>query len=95
MFDYEYLAGKAFIKDKRLKSYDWTDTGIMLWIPNIDNKNDLGKYQGDVATEEQNSQNVIAITKIFGKIFLSLFFTIIRMKCKYNLGSRYSIRNCD
>ena len=46
MFDYESMAGDAFIKDrkKRLKSYEWTYTGIKFTIPDIDKEMDLGKY---------------------------------------------------
>ena len=72
MFDYESVAGKAFIKDKnsRLKSYNWTDTGIKLMIPDIDKKKDLGKYKGDVATKRENSQNIIEIKEIHGELLV-------------------------
>ena len=48
MFDYESAAGQAFIKDSRLKSFEWTDTGIKLTIPGIKKEIDSGKYEADV-----------------------------------------------
>ena len=67
MFDYEQMAGAAYMKDShnRLKSYKWTDTGIKLLIPDLDKK-DLGKYQGDVAIGGHGSQKIIEIKEILG-----------------------------
>ena len=72
MFDYENIAGQAFIKDKRLKSYEWTDTGIKLTIKDLDKNMDLGKYQGDVSKELNQAQTKIEVKKIFGKSFICL-----------------------
>ena len=70
MFDFESITGKVFIKDNRLRSYEWTHTGIKLMIPDIDEKKNSGKYQGDVATEQQHNQAIIEIKDIIGKLFL-------------------------
>ena len=72
MFDYERIAGQAFMKDSynRLTSYEWTDTGIKLMIPDIDKEKDLGKYQGDVETENDHQQRIIEVKKIVGKLFI-------------------------
>ena len=68
MFDYESVAGKAFVKDEnhRLKFYNWTDTGITLTIPQINNTTDLGKYEGEVATGSDGNKAIIEIKEIFG-----------------------------
>ena len=67
MLDYESLAGQTFMKDNRLKSYKWTDTGIQLMIANIDKEKDLGKYEADVATgHNKNVQKMMAIKEIWG-----------------------------
>ena len=68
MFDYESGVGKAFIKDRkdRLKSYEWTKTGIKLTISYINKDTDFGKYEGYATIENQTSTEVIEITNIFG-----------------------------
>ena len=70
MFDYESIAGQAFLKDNRIKSYEWTDTGINLTIVDIDKNLDLGKYEGEVAIESDYKQHVIEIREILGKSFI-------------------------
>ena len=74
MFDYEQLAGKAFLKDryKRLASYTWTDKGIKLTIVAIDKKVDLGKYEGEVETEQEYNKKIIEVKQIFGNSFIFL-----------------------
>ena len=74
MFDYESAAGQAFIKDreKRLKSYNWTATGIKLMIPDIDEEKDLGKYQGEVDIGTDNNQETIEVKEFFGESFIPL-----------------------
>ena len=72
MFDYESDAGEVFLKDEyhRLKSYEWTNTGIQLKIPNINKESDLGEYIGEVAIENYDSQQTIAVKEIFGQSFI-------------------------
>ena len=74
MFDYESAAGQAFLKDKenRLKSYEWTKTGIKFVIPGISKEKDLGKYKGDVAKGPDDSQKTIEVQEIYGQSFLCL-----------------------
>ena len=72
MFDYERLAGKSYIKDKRLKSFDWTDTGIKLRIPVINKDEDLGKYNGEAATDTAGDDATIEVNEIFGKLYFCL-----------------------
>ena len=62
------MAGAAYMKDShnRLKSYEWTATGIKLLISDLDKKKDLGKYQGDVAIGGHGSQKIIEIKEIIG-----------------------------
>ena len=67
MFDYESATGQAFIKDKRLKSYSWTNTGIKLTIAGIEKEMDLGKYEGDVDNGEDYKQITIEVKEFFGK----------------------------
>ena len=69
MFDYETYTGKAFIKDRgnRLKSYEWTDTGIKFMIPDINKNLDLGKYVAEVETEHNYKRKTIEIKQIFGQ----------------------------
>ena len=73
MFDYESAAGQAFMKDNynRLKSYQWTDKGIKLMIPNISKEMDLGKYEGDVDTGKGDNRKQIEVKEIVGQ---SLFY---------------------
>ena len=73
MFDYESAAGQAFMKDRdhRLKSYNWTDTGITLTIPDIDKERDLGKYQCDVEIGAEYKARSIELTQIFGQSFVT------------------------
>ena len=68
MFDYESAAGQAFIKDRygRLKSYEWTNTGIKLKIQDIDKEKDLGKYEGEVDTGANYKTKMIEIKEILG-----------------------------
>ena len=74
MFDYEKLAGKALMKDRdnRLKSYEWTDTGIKFMIPDINKTLDLGKYVGGVETKHNYKKKTIEIKQIFGQSFICL-----------------------
>ena len=72
MFDYESAAGQAFIKDNRLKSYKWTDTGIELTIPYIKKEMDLGKYEGAMEYGREYKGKSIEVSKIFGKSFIHL-----------------------
>ena len=69
MFDYERAAGKAFMKDRdhRLKSYNWTKTGIQLTIPGIKKEMDLGKYEGDVDVVREYKHTSIEIIEIVGR----------------------------
>ena len=69
MFDYERLAGEAYIKDRynRLKSYQWTDSGVRFTILDINKEMDLGKYEGEVAMGAHYKQYKIEINKIFGQ----------------------------
>ena len=69
MFDYETAAGQVYMKDwdNRLKSYKWTDKGIKLTIPDIDNKKDSGKYKGDVTIGNTNKEKSIEVKEIFGQ----------------------------
>ena len=66
MFDYESAAGQVFVKDSynRLKSFNWTDTGIIVQIRDINKKMDLGKYAGEVATGEDYNQKIIEIKEV-------------------------------
>ena len=70
LFDYENLAGQAFIKGNRLKKYEWTATGIKLTIPGMKKDVDFGKYGGEVATQTEYEQQVIEIKDIFGQSFI-------------------------
>ena len=74
MFDYERAAGQAFMKDgyNRLKSYDWTDTGIKLIIPGIKREIDLGNYEGDVDIGEDYKHKSIEVREILGKSLIHL-----------------------
>ena len=78
MFDYENSAGTAFIKDRdnRLKSYEWTDTGIKFLIPDITRKTDLGKYEGEFETEHDYKQETVEIKEIFGQLFICLHYLL-------------------
>ena len=77
LFDYESDAGQAFMKDNRLKSYEWTDTGIKLMIPNMDKEKDSGKYEADIATgPEKYNQKSIEVIEICGQSF-SVMITFI------------------
>ena len=69
MFDYERSAGQAFTKDSdnRLKSHKWTETGIQLFIPDIDKRKDLGKYECDVTIQGKHHPGIIEIEEIFGQ----------------------------
>ena len=71
MFDYESAAGEAFIKDRdaRLKSFEWTDTGIKMTIPDINKDKDLAEYKGEVSTISEDADTVIEVQEIIGKIF--------------------------
>ena len=82
MFDYESAAGKAFLKDpnNRLKSYEWTDTGIKLTIPDIGNEVDLGKYQCDVDIGPTYEQKLIEVKNIFGKPFMNILISVLNVK---------------
>ena len=75
MFDYEDAAGQAFIQDNRLKSYEWTDTGIKLMM-----NMDLGKYEGEAATQSDYDRARIEIKNIIGKSFISIdkFYFILQ-----------------
>ena len=75
LFDYEKLAGQAFIKGNRVKKYEWTATGIKLTIPNIKKDVDLGKYGGEVATQKEYKEEVMEIQDIFGQSFICLYPT--------------------
>ena len=66
LFDYERTTGRAFIKTNRLKSYEWTPTGIKLTFTEINKKLDLGKYGGEVATDREYKQEMIEVKEIFG-----------------------------
>ena len=72
MFDYEKTAGQAFMKDRnnRLKSYEWTNTGIKLMIPDINKNMDLGNYQGEVETDQDYNKIAIEVKQIFGQSFI-------------------------
>ena len=74
MFDYERAAGQAFMKDRdhRLKTKNWTDTGIKLTIPGIKKEMDLGKYEGDVDVITDYKHTSIEVKKIVGKSFIHL-----------------------
>ena len=78
MFDYESLAGEAFIKDrkKRLKSYEWTDTGVKFVISDINKEMDLGKYSGEVSTGTEFNEKKIEINKILGQALICLDFLL-------------------
>ena len=91
MFDYESAAGQAFIKDRknRLKSYEWTYTGIKLTIPNIKKAMDLGKYESQVSTEADHATQYIEIQEIHGE---SLFY--VEHLCK-NVVYLFSILSRD
>ena len=69
MFDYESAAGQAFMKDKenRLTSFELTDTGIKLAIPDIDKGKDYGKYKGDVEIGGDYKQIIIEVKEIHGQ----------------------------
>ena len=74
MFDYESVIGQVFIKDRdrRLKSFNWTDTGIKLTIPDINKHMDLGKYRAEVSTMTDDNNKMIEIREILGKSFAFL-----------------------
>ena len=93
MFDYEKLAGQAYVKDrfKRLQSYEWMNTGIKFTIPDIDKKIDLGKYQGHVETEQEYSKITIEIKEIFGQSFMSIYKFFLRSK---NVTNIYFFAEC-
>ena len=78
MFDYEKTAGQAFMKDRnsRLKSYEWTNTGIKLTISDINKKMDLGNYQGEVETDQDYNTKAIEVKEIFGQSFICLDYAV-------------------
>ena len=43
-------------------------------IPNINNKMDLGKYQGEVETEHGYKKQAIEIKEIIGQSFICLYY---------------------
>ena len=67
MFDYEQVAGQAFMKGNRLKSYEWTGTGIKFTILDINRNLDQGKYEGEVAAGLNHKQNIIEVGQFLGK----------------------------
>ena len=69
MFNYESVTGHAFIKDSynRLKSYQSTDKGIKLMIPNISKEMDLGKDTG-----RGDNQKQIEVKEIVGQLLFCL-----------------------
>ena len=73
MFDYESDAGESFIRDERLTSYSWTDTGIKLVISNINKEVDFGRYEGSVTIGTNSAVlTLINIPQIIGKSFTCL-----------------------
>ena len=67
IFDYESISRKPKIKDSRLKSFEWTDTGIKLRFKDIDKELDIGKYQGEVTIGSDYKQSIIEVREILGK----------------------------
>ena len=74
MFDFESAAGQAFIKDNRLKAYNWTNTGIKFNIPSINKEIHLGKYEGEVDIGPDYKANSIHIKQIFGQSVLCFHY---------------------
>ena len=66
LFDYERAVGKAFIKDNRLKSFEWTDTGIKLIITDIVKKKDQRKYLCDVNVGAEYKEIAVVVKEFFG-----------------------------
>ena len=81
MFDYEDVAGQAFIKDNRLTSYELTATGIKLMISDINKNMDLGTYEGEAAIKQDYDKAIIEVSNIIGKLFVSIDLRFVRMQC--------------
>ena len=79
LFDYEDVAGQVFIKDNRLKSFEWTDTGIKLKISDINRKKDLGKYEGEVSTERGFAKANNEVNTIIGKSLVLIDLRIVKV----------------
>ena len=77
MFDYEIIAGQGYMKDSRLKSFEWTDTGIKLTILHTHKNLDLGKYEGEVVIGSDYRKSTIEISEILGKSFIYLDYVKI------------------
>ena len=70
LFDYESVKGQVFIKDNRLKSYQWTDTGIRFIITDIVKEKDQGKYVCDVVVGAEYKEEAVEVKKICGQSFI-------------------------
>ena len=70
LFDYESAAGQAFIKDNRLKSYEWTDKGIRFIITDIVKEKDQGKYVCDVDVGAEYKEGSVEVKDFFGQSFM-------------------------
>ena len=79
LFDFEDAAGQVFIKDNRLKAYEWTDTGIKLTITDINKNMDFGKYEGEVTIEGVYDKTIIEVNSIIGKSFVLIDLRIVIM----------------
>ena len=80
MFDYEKRKGQSFIKDekKRLKSYEWTETGIKFTIQDIKKEMDLGIYLASVEKGSNSEDKRIKLDNFFGQSFICLNYICIR-----------------
>ena len=89
MFEFEKITGQGFVNydERRLTSYQWTETGIKLSILDINKYKDLGKYEAVVTTNQHNTNASIEIKQIVGKSFISLYllgcWKVIHEVCLY------------
>ena len=76
MFEFEKIKGQGFVNydKRRLKSYQWTETGIKFSILDVNKDKDLGKYEAVVTTNQHHTNASIEIKQIFGKSFFCLYF---------------------
>ena len=70
LFDYESVTGQAYIKDNRLKSYEWTDKGIRFIITDIVKEKDQGKYLCDMVVGAEYKEEPVVVKEIFGQSFI-------------------------
>ena len=95
MFGYEKVAGQAFIKstEKRLTTYEWTETSIKFSIPDIDRNVDLGVYEGEAATKQAHMKTSIEIKHISGMLCIFLYLNTYFFQNVISFGLVVYIKN--